>query len=156
MTCISTIDLQTRLDVHELLARFSHFLDHGRGACWAELFTTDGVFECHAGERIEGMAALAELPGRVGALGGGNWRHIVTGIIVDRLPGRKDLVARAYGPVVDMGQAGALAAFYDYEFTLRLAARWRIKHAKVTQVGDAVAAGAAAIAQHVPAAAALQ
>lgn len=137
MTCISTIDYQTRLDVHELLGQYSHFLDHDRGACWAELFTTDGVFECADGHRLEGAAALSTLPGLVQQKGHGAWRHLITGIVIDRAESRKELTVHAYGPVLDMDNAGAIAAFYDYEFSLRFAARWRIAHLTASRVGSA-------------------
>lgn len=135
MTCISTIDYQTRLDVHELLGRYSHFLDHDRGACWAELFTADGVFECADGKRLEGPAALETVPGLVQAKGHGGWRHMIAAVVIERGEERKDLIVRAYGPVLDMDEGGAIAAFYDYEFTLRFAARWRIKHVMATRIG---------------------
>lgn len=141
MTCISTIDYQTRLDVHELLGQYSHFLDHGRGACWADLFTMDGVFECADGRRLEGPAALATLPGLVEAKGHGGWRHMISAIVIERGDARKGLLVRAYGPVLDMDNAGAVAAFYDYEFTLRFAARWRIKHVLATRVGTFASPG---------------
>jgi hypothetical protein len=158
MTCISTIDYQTRLDVQELLGQYSHFLDHDRGACWADLFTTDGVFECADGKRLEGPGALATLPGLVQAKGHGTWRHLITAIVIERSSdARKGLIVRAYGPVIDMDSPGALAAFYDYEFTLRFAARWRIKHVRATRIGSAASAsiGAAALAA-MPTGAALQ
>ncbi|MGL4313223.1 MAG: nuclear transport factor 2 family protein [Sphingomonas sp.] len=137
MTCISTIDYQTRLDVNELLAQYSHLLDHDRGACWADLFTTDGVFECADGKRLAGPAELATVPGLVHAKGNGAWRHIITAIVIERGDKRKGLTVRAYGPVLDMDQGGTVAAFFDYEFTLRFAARWRIAHVMATRVGNA-------------------
>jgi len=142
MTCISTIDYQTRLDVHELLAQYSHLLDHDRGACWADLFTMDGVFECADGKRFEGSAALSTLPGLVHAKGRGAWRHMITAIVIERGDKRKGLTVRAYGPVLDMDNAGAIAAFYDYEFELRFAARWRIARVFATKVGAGAVPGA--------------
>ncbi|MFA5970473.1 MAG: nuclear transport factor 2 family protein [Sphingomonas sp.] len=153
MTCISTIDYQTRLDVQELLGQYSHFLDHNRGACWADLFTTDGVFECADGQEMAGSSALATLPGLVHAKGHGAWRHMIASIVIERAESRKLLVVHAYGPVLDMDNGGAVAAFYDYEFTLRFAARWRISHVKAMRVGTGTApetVGAAALAHSVP------
>lgn len=157
MTCISTIDYQTRLDVQELLGRYSHFLDHDRGECWADLFTTDGVFECADGKRLEGPAALATLPGLVQAKGRAAWRHLITAIVIERGDMRKGLVVRAYGPVLDMDNSGAVAAFYDYEFSLRFAGRWRISHLLATRVGaDTGSAIGAAALTNAPSAPSLQ
>ena len=148
MTCISTIDLQTRLDVHELLSHFSHFLDHNQGACWADLFTVDGVFECADGNRLHGTAELATVPAMVHERGGGVWRHLITAVVIKRVNTRRHLVVQAYGPVVDMNQASAMAAFYDYAFTLKFCSSWRIAHALARRVGNGTApdVGAAAIA----------
>ncbi len=146
MTCISTIDIQTRLDVSELLSHFSHFLDHDRGLCWSDLFTTDGVFECAEGKRLEGSAELATLPSLVAERGNGAWRHLITAVVIERRNTRKDLTVRAYCPVVDMDRSSTLAVFYDFEFTLRFASRWRIAYALARRVGHATGAdiGAAA------------
>lgn len=148
MACISTIDIQTRLDVQELLSHFSHFLDHDRGACWADLFTTDGIFECANGSRLQGATELATVPSLVHESGQGAWRHLITAVVIERQNTRKDLSVRAYCPVIDMSQDSTLAAFYDFEFTLRFASRWRISHALARRVGASAGAevGAAAVA----------
>jgi hypothetical protein len=148
MACISTIDIQTRLDVQELLSHYSHFLDHNQGACWAELFTVDGVFECANGNRLRGCTELATVPAMVNERGGGVWRHLITAVVIKRVNTRKDLVVQAYGPVIDMNQTSALAAFYDYSFTLRFGSSWRIAHALARRVGgtNAPDVGAAAVA----------
>ncbi len=158
MACISTIDIQTRLDVQELLSHFSHFLDHNQGHCWADLFTVDGVFECADGKRLRGTAELSKVPAKVHELGGGVWRHLITAVVIQRVNTRKDLVVQAYGPVIDMNHASALAAFYDYSFTLRFGSSWRIAHALARRVGGvaSVDVGAAAIANRAPIAMVLQ
>ena len=146
MTCISTIDIQTRLDVNELLSHFSHFLDHDRGACWADLFTTDGVFECADAVRLAGAAELATLPSLVHERGHGSWRHLITQVVIERSPARKELSVHAYCPVIDMDQNSSLAAFYDFDFKLRFAARWRISHALARRIGSGANVGAASVA----------
>ena len=150
MACISTVDVQTRLDVQELLSQFSHALDHNEGQCWAALFTGDGVYESADGDRLEGFAALASLPARVAERGGGAWRHIINSVVIERAHTRKILSVRAYCPVIDMEQGGRITSFYDLQFTLRFAGRWRIGHALAhrvcaapdCQVGAAAVAGA--------------
>jgi hypothetical protein len=84
MTCISSVDHQTRLDVHELLARFCHHLDHDQSDAWGALFTLDGSFDCDAGYRFAGHAELATLPGIVRTCGGGIWRHTITATAMRR------------------------------------------------------------------------
>jgi hypothetical protein len=71
---------------------------------------------------------------------------------------RKDLIVQAYGPVIDMNRHSAMAAFYDYAFTLKFGSSWRIAHALVHPVGGTTAAdvGAAAIASRPLAPMALQ
>ncbi|WP_169542625.1 nuclear transport factor 2 family protein [Sphingomonas baiyangensis] len=142
MSSISTIDFQTRLDVQELLGRFAHYLDHGEAARWAGLFCLNGVFECGGSEgcdalRLEGSEALATLPAMIAERGGGEWRHIITAITIDRCAVRKDLIADAYGPVIDMGAGGAIAAFYDFRFQLHRAGGWRIRHVLAKRIGAA-------------------
>ena len=145
MACISTIDVQTRLDVQELLSHFSHSLDRGLGDRWADLFTADGVFECTDGNRMKGLAELATLPSLVRESGRGAWRHLITAVMIERCNSRKELVVNAYCPVIDMNDNGAVAAFYDFEFTLRFASRWRISRARAQPVGSASRAGIGAI-----------
>ncbi len=135
MACISTIDIQTRLDVQELLSHFSHFLDHDRGSCWADLFTTDGVFVCADGHHLQGRAELTTVPSLVAERGHGAWRHLITAVVIERCNTRKDLAVHAYCPVVDMNRSSTLSTFYDFDFTLRFASRWRISHALATRVG---------------------
>jgi hypothetical protein len=148
MACISTIDIQTRLDVQELLSHFSHFLDHNQGACWADLFTVDGMFECADGNRLRGTAALSTVPAMVNQRGRGAWRHLITAVVIKRVNTRKDLIVDAYGPVIDMNQNSAMAAFYDYSFTLKFGSSWRIARALANRVGGLATpdVGAAAIA----------
>lgn len=148
MACISTIDIQTRLDVQELLSHFSHFLDHNQGSCWADLFTTDGVFECAGGRYLQGRTELATVPSLVNEAGVGAWRHVITAVVIERCNTRKDLTVHAYCPVIDMNQSSPLATFYDFDFTLRFASRWRISHALAVRVGGSTnsAIGAASVA----------
>jgi hypothetical protein len=78
--------------------------------------------------------------------------------VIKRVNTRRDLIVEAYGPVIDMNQHSALAAFYDYQFTLKFGSSWRIAHALARRVGAPSAAdvGAAAIANMAPMPMALQ
>jgi len=134
MTCISTIGTQTRLDVHELLSHFAHCLDHNRGAEWANLFTFDGVYQCGT-TVLEGADELATVPARIHALGHGGWRHVITAVAIERTNRPKELIIRAYCPVMDLNEGNGMAAFFDLEFTLRFTSQWRIERALATRVG---------------------
>ncbi len=134
MTCISTIGTQTRLDIHELLSHFAHCLDHDRGQDWANLFTHDGVYQCGS-TVLEGADELATVPVRIHTLGHGAWRHVITAVAIERTNRPKELVIRAYCPVMDLNEGNAMAAFFDLEFVLRFTSQWRIARAVATRVG---------------------
>ncbi|WP_420383559.1 nuclear transport factor 2 family protein [Novosphingobium sp.] len=134
MTCISTIGTQTRLDVQELLSHFAHCLDHDRGYDWANLFTYDGVYQCGSAI-LKGPDELATVPSRIWTLGQGGWRHIITAVAIERTNNPKEIVVRAYCPVMDLNEGNALMAFFDLEFALRSTSQWRISHALATRVG---------------------
>jgi hypothetical protein len=84
----------------------------------------------------------------VNEAGRGAWRHLITAIVIERCNTRKDLIVHAYCPVLDMNQSTPIATFYDFDFTLRFASRWRISHAMATRVGLSIDAniGAATVA----------
>jgi hypothetical protein len=149
MACISTLDHQTRLDVHELLARYCQFMDHDRGECWASLFTADGVFEKASGFRLEGTQELATFPAKIHAVGGGCWRHVVTNVTIDRCPNHKDVIVNAYVMVMDWAEGGKPVGLCDTRMVVRRANAWRIARVDATPVGvdgEVVALGSAPVA----------
>lgn len=128
MSMISTVDVQTRLDINELLNRYCHYLDHGQGDEWAGLFTRDALFEIKGHHQLEGQEELRTLPPLISSRANGMWRSQITNILIDHGPGRKELLVRAYGLVTDWGNDGRPHSFLDYTMLLRNSCRWQIAH----------------------------
>lgn len=135
MSFVSTVDLQTRLDICELLNRYCHFLDHNRGECWAELFTCDGVFEIDGIGRLVGRERLKTMPATVYQKGGGLWRHQITNIMIDHNGNLKEKTVSAYAAVSDWGNAGRPVGFYDFTLTLCEKRRWQIARLSGALIG---------------------
>ncbi len=114
-----TLDIQTRLDIHELFARYVHLVDSNRARDWVELFTPDGAFDIPGVFRLEGREQLLAMPANVAELGGGKWRHQITNILAE--PGERgdEIQVRAYGLVSDWTEGGKLISFTDYRITLK-------------------------------------
>lgn len=123
---ISTLDVQTRLDVHELLSRYCHLIDHGAGAAFSDLFTSDAVVEVGDEMRLVGRAEIATVPDMVQQRGGGAWRHQATNVIIDRGDHPRHLRVGAYLLVIDWSNGGALAGFSEYRLDLRKTCHWQI------------------------------
>lgn len=122
-----TIDLQSRLELHELLARYCHRVDHGDADGWAALFTSDGVFEVAGVMRLQGSEQLRAMPGTVTEHGGGKWRHQITSIVVEPGATADRATVDAYGLVTDWNDGGKLVTFTDYRIDmLRVGGAWRI------------------------------
>lgn len=122
-----TIDLQARLDLHELLARYCHRVDHGDADGWAALFTSDGVFEVAGVMRLQGTEQLRTMPGTVAEHGGDKWRHQITSIVVEPGDTADSATVDAYGLVTNWGDGGKLVTFTDYHIDmLRVGGAWRI------------------------------
>lgn len=130
MGLISTVDIQTRLDICELLSRYCHFVDHDAGDDWAALFTRDGIFEVPGSFRLEGREQLSSMPRIVQDHGKGLWRHQITNILIDHSLNRKEMSVKAYGLVTDWGNGGTPISFSDYDIILRHSCHWQITHLK--------------------------
>jgi hypothetical protein len=80
MSELSTAD---RLAIHEVLYRYSHYLDHGRWDDFATLFSDDCCLDLTPMlGRYEGAAGIRQFTGMIGSLGL-FMRHLVTNITVD-------------------------------------------------------------------------
>ena len=128
MGVISTVDVQTRLDICEVLSRYCHFADHNAGDDWAALFTPNGIFEVPGSIRLEGREKLSVMPGIVHDHGKGLWRHQISNILIDHALSRKEMRVKAYGMVTDWGNGGAPVSFSDYTIILKYSCRWQIAH----------------------------
>ena len=54
------LSAEDRLDIHELIAAYSHFEDNGDAASWGALFTADGRFVGSGTKEIIGRDKLIE------------------------------------------------------------------------------------------------
>jgi anthranilate 1,2-dioxygenase small subunit len=96
------VDLELRLRVEELLARYVHCIDDGRLEEWPELFVESGLYRVTTAENHERNLPLpiiyadsrAMLRDRVAALRQANiyepqrYRHLVSSLLVERIDSR--------------------------------------------------------------------
>ena len=120
---------EDRAEIRDLAGRYSHAIDLGDSALWAEVFTEDGVMEMAAqgyditGEQLRGLGADREP-----AAGGG--RHIPTTFVIDGAG--DEATMRSYVTVVSTADPARIVFQGRYEDRLRrVDGRWRIAHRKI-------------------------
>ena len=120
---------EDRAEIRDLAGRYSHAIDLGDSAAWAEVFTEDGVMEMAAqgynitGEQLRGLGADREP-----AAGGG--RHIPTTFVIDGAG--DDATMRSYVTVVSTADPARIVFQGRYEDRLRrVDGKWRIAHRKI-------------------------
>jgi 3-phenylpropionate/cinnamic acid dioxygenase small subunit len=114
---MTALSLESRLAIHELIARYSHWLDNYRGVDWSELFTEDGSL-VGMEPPLVGREAFVRQSDKLRA-GPTEYRHIISNVYI--LPDATDeqAVARAYGTVVDWAASPvAVSIFVEYQFEL--------------------------------------
>lgn len=136
MGCISSVDLQTRLDVQELLSRWCHYLDHGQSQEWSRLFTLEGRVDAGMLGTFVGRDQISQLPERVAEKGGGLWRHHLSNIMFERTGSPRELEIRAYCLTTDWRAGGALVQGCDFTARLEKRCHWQIASMVTTPVGD--------------------
>jgi hypothetical protein len=94
-----TVQIEDRLAVEDLLARYCWFVDENRGKEWAALFVEDGILEGVSPQPIAGRAALEGFPGQVHAGNGGSIRHQFGNLYIDPGPGQQTLTAHFYNQI---------------------------------------------------------
>lgn len=134
MGMISTVALQTKMDVQELLSRFCHYIDHGNAAEWSRLFTLDGTLDVAPLGVFTGREDIETVPALVHQKGGGLWRHHLSNVMFDRTADPRELEIRAYCLTTDWGKGGALAHCFDFHAVLRNRCHWQIAHLVMTPV----------------------
>ncbi len=129
------------VEIRNLAGRYSHALDLGEPAAWAEVFTDDGVMEMVAqGYDIEGDA-LRSLP-RDGEPSGS--RHIPSTFVIDGAG--DEATMRSYVTVVSVGDPARIVFQGRYEDRLRrVDGQWRIARRRILTdwIDPVVAAGVA-------------
>lgn len=128
MGCICTVDLQTKMEVHELLSRFCHYLDHNKTAEWSQLFTNDAVVDGGHIGLYEGRSEIARIPGQLNELSGGSWRHHLSNVMFARTADAKELEVNAYCLTTDWSQHGALIHCADFRAILKSRRHWQVQN----------------------------
>lgn len=136
MGSISTVDLQTKMDVHELLSRFCHFLDHNSGSEWARLFTPTAVIEKGPLGSFSGHSEISQIPAMVAEKGDGLLRHHLTNVMFERTGNPRELVIDAYFLGTDWGQGGALVHSADFKAVLQNRCHWQIAHLQLIPISQ--------------------
>jgi hypothetical protein len=114
---MTTISVENRLAIHELIAQYSHCVDNYRGTEWSELFLEDGRLD-GVETPLVGRQAFVEQSDVLKA-GPTEYRHIITNVYL--LPGATDeqAVALAYGTVADWAfSPPIMSIFVEYRFEL--------------------------------------
>ncbi|MDX3909828.1 MAG: nuclear transport factor 2 family protein [Sphingobium sp.] len=122
----SAIDLQTRLEVQDLLSRFCHALDRNMTKEWIELFPEDGCVEAPRFGTFCGRAEIARLPDLVREHGKGCWRHYLNNMYMDRMPDSRDLQVEAYCTVSDWSKKGNVVRSWDFSARVGKRRGWKI------------------------------
>ena len=129
------------VEIRNLAGRYSHALDLGEPAAWAEVFTEDGVMEMVAqGYDIEGDA-LRSLA-RDGEPSGS--RHMPSTFVIDGAG--DEATMRSYVTVVSTGDPARIVFQGRYEDRLRrVDGKWRIARRRILTdwIDPVVAAGVA-------------
>src|SRR5262245_61069504 len=114
---MTTISVENRLAIHELIAEYSHRVDNYRGKDWSELFLEDGRLD-GVEPPLTGRQAFVDQSHRLKA-GPTEYRHLITNVYL--LPGATDeqAVAMAYGTVADWALSPpVMSIFVEYCFEL--------------------------------------
>jgi hypothetical protein len=135
MGCISTVDLQTKMEVQELVSRFCHFLDHDNATEWARLFTADCRLNCGSLGDFAGRGAILGIPALVQVKGSGNLRHHLSNVMMERTGNARELELHAYCLVTDWSKKGAMVACFDFHARLQNRCHWQIADLRMNAVG---------------------
>ena len=128
---MTTISVENRLAIHELIAEYSHCVDNYRGEDWAGLFLEDGKL-VGTDNPFLGRQALID---QADALKNGptEYRHLITNVYIQSGASDEHAVALAYGTVADWAHKPAvMSIFVEYRFELvRRDESWQIAELRV-------------------------
>ena len=132
----SAIDIGTRLEVRDVLARFCHALDRHMLKEWAALFTFDACVDAPRLGRFCGIEEVSKIPGLVRAQGGGSLRHFLHNVCIDRSENDRDLLVAAYCTVSDWSKKGNVIRCWDLSARLsyQRPRGWKIAELRLTAV----------------------
>jgi hypothetical protein len=130
---MTTISVENRIAVHELIAEYSHRVDNYRGKEWSELFLEDGRL-IGVEQPLLGRKAFVDQSNRL-KTGPTEYRHLITNVYV--LPGATDTAAtaKAYGTVADWAVVPpVMALFVEYRFSLvKQGEQWKIAEMEINR-----------------------
>jgi hypothetical protein len=117
---------EDRLDIAELFARYSRYVDRNQADDWLALFLPEGSFEIVGVMKLDGTEQLAGMPAMLAQQSGGRWRHQITDLITEAGPDENSAIAVATGLITDWNR-GTLVGSADYRAGLRrVNGNWRI------------------------------
>lgn len=130
----SAIDLQTRLEVQDLLSRFCHSLDRNLIKEWTELFTEGAHIDAPRFGCFSGRSEIARIPGLVRENGKGCWRHYLSNMYMDRAADSRDVLVEAYCTVSDWSSKGNVVRSWDLSARVGKRRGWRIISLRLSPV----------------------
>ena len=133
MGLFSSIDLETRMEVQDLLSRFCHSLDFDKVEEWRELFRRDASVTAPRFGRFCGIDQICQIPGLVARAGNGKWRHVFNNVVLSRSSLRVLSVA-AYCVVNDWAGSGGAVRCWDFTAIVEKQKRWLIHDLEMRSV----------------------
>lgn len=130
----SAIDLQTRLEVQDLLSRFCHSLDRNLTKEWIDLFPEGAYVEAPRFGKFTGRTEIAKIPGLVRENGKGCWRHYLSNMYMDRAPDSRDVLVEAYCTVSDWSTKGNVVRSWDISARVGKRRGWKIVSLRLSPV----------------------
>lgn len=116
-----------RLEIHELIARYTHALDYHNIPLMRDIWTDDCRFQADEPEvNVSGIEALCEFF-RQTVAAVPNVRHVISNLYVDD-NGGSDAICNAYVQIIDFETRTLIAAGRYHDELVRTASGWRIRN----------------------------
>ncbi|HEX7821429.1 MAG TPA: nuclear transport factor 2 family protein [Sphingobium sp.] len=136
-TVYSAIDPTTRLEIHDLLARFCHDLDHGDVESWDSLFTRGAIFTSDMFGTFEDPQGIRLIPELVHSLGNGLWRFHFLNTVLSPV-NRRHVIAKSTLATLDCDSGLASRRVYDCVVELKLGRWWQIARVNAISVQKSI------------------
>ncbi len=116
-----------RLEIHELIARYTHALDYHNIPLMRDIWTDDCRFQADEPDvNISGIEALSDFF-RQTVAAVPNVRHVVSNLYVDSTSG-SEAICNAYIQIIDFDSKELIAAGRYRDEMVRSASGWRIRN----------------------------